>query len=179
MAPFASTVLSSSQLQSGTSRLPRQATKGFGAAKPKRKRPAISLEQLRTDHGEKAEAVQEVLTGKPASCPEDMVRARFSAVRAKDVVFMARSEKDEGRPKVDDREHGWAVVFGLEDDADPGISQALRTCKGFELVSVDGNEVEFKIDCGDNGVLHERSVMVEHKKFGHIYSGDSIFSNWL
>lgn len=165
--------------------MPCRAGKGFASAdQPKRKRTKIDVEQLKADHGDKANAVQRVLQGRPALSPEDMMRARYSACRAKDAVFMGRTERDEMRPKAETRVRGWAVTFGLEERKEEDgqaseDSQALLHIQRLEVLAAKGLEVEFKMHCGEYGTLHERSIFKEDPKFGYIYTGDSIFNKWI
>eukprot|EP00931_Biecheleriopsis_adriatica_P058430 TRINITY_DN3477_c0_g1_i2.p1 TRINITY_DN3477_c0_g1~~TRINITY_DN3477_c0_g1_i2.p1 ORF type:complete len:199 (-),score=52.50 TRINITY_DN3477_c0_g1_i2:198-794(-) len=144
-------------------RVARAAT-GFGTsakAKDRRKRKKVDEEQLKIDHGEKASAVERALRGDGAELPEDMVRARFSACRTKDALFMARTEVNDDR-SLEKRARGWAK---------------LRKIKRFELIEAEDNEVEFKIHC-EGGILHERSIMEEDEKWGWVYSGKSKFDKW-
>eukprot|EP00931_Biecheleriopsis_adriatica_P058429 TRINITY_DN3477_c0_g1_i1.p1 TRINITY_DN3477_c0_g1~~TRINITY_DN3477_c0_g1_i1.p1 ORF type:complete len:218 (-),score=60.19 TRINITY_DN3477_c0_g1_i1:198-851(-) len=163
-------------------RVARAAT-GFGTsakAKDRRKRKKVDEEQLKIDHGEKASAVERALRGDGAELPEDMVRARFSACRTKDALFMARTEVNDDR-SLEKRARGWAVTFGEEDkkdwEPDPGAGEKLRKIKRFELIEAEDNEVEFKIHC-EGGILHERSIMEEDEKWGWVYSGKSKFDKW-
>merc|ERR1719330_823323 len=116
----------------------------------------VDTATLREDHGkEKAAIVEKVLSGKKAPAPEDMVRARFSACKAKDPVFMGRTEKDTTRPKTQERVRGWACTFGLEarteQDGGAGESERLLDIESLEIIDADGLEVEFKINCGKSG----------------------------
>eukprot|EP00929_Paragymnodinium_shiwhaense_P049366 TRINITY_DN24904_c0_g2_i1.p1 TRINITY_DN24904_c0_g2~~TRINITY_DN24904_c0_g2_i1.p1 ORF type:complete len:227 (-),score=72.93 TRINITY_DN24904_c0_g2_i1:85-765(-) len=157
---------------------------GFGGgaeSKIKRKRKRVSMETLIEHHGkEKAAAVDKVLRGESAESAEDVMRARYTACRVKDAVFMARSEVG---PSMEARARRWAVTFGTEEatEADKGSDVGVRllTARGLEVLDVDEDEVEFKIDCGVNGIYHERAIMNRHEKLGWIYSGDSVFDKWL
>ncbi|CAE8623173.1 unnamed protein product [Polarella glacialis] len=167
---------------------------GFGETplgKEKRKRKKVDVDLLKADHGEEEwETVHRVLLGEPAQKPEDMVRARFSACRLKDPLFMARTELDDTRSSVEKRARGWAVTFGQEErkeyDPELGPAQKLRSLVGLEIIESDGESeaccrsstVEFKLDCGEAGVLHERSIMEKDEKWGYVYSGKSVFDKW-
>ncbi|CAE8604969.1 unnamed protein product, partial [Polarella glacialis] len=102
----------------------------------RKKRRAPSADQLRADHGEeKWEAVLKVLSGKRAQNPEEVVRARFSALRCKDPKFMAMSEISKVFKTEAERVRGWEVALGIEqpneaDDRDSGTgSTSGRTCR--------------------------------------------------
>mmetsp|Transcript_55526 Transcript_55526/g.119848 ORF Transcript_55526/g.119848 Transcript_55526/m.119848 type:complete len:232 (+) Transcript_55526:24-719(+) len=170
----------------GTSALTRQAARGFGAAddgKPKYKRKRVPLAQLEADHGkEKAAAVSRVLKGEPAPSPEIMARARFSALRAKDVVFMSLSEVDSVRPLLETRVRNWAVTLGLQEateaEGEDGPSAALREPKSMKVISAEDDKVEFKVIC-KSSTLHEESIFEEDEKRGWVFSGEAEFSKWL
>eukprot|EP00930_Biecheleria_cincta_P098214 TRINITY_DN89894_c0_g1_i1.p1 TRINITY_DN89894_c0_g1~~TRINITY_DN89894_c0_g1_i1.p1 ORF type:complete len:223 (-),score=51.31 TRINITY_DN89894_c0_g1_i1:33-701(-) len=162
------------------------ATAGFGEKRkktdPEFKRVKVSLEQLRADHGDKAEDVDWALRGQGAKTPEDMVRARFSALRAGDGLFMAKTEIDEVRPTVKQRTKAWLTSLGRREksqfqEAPSEEVMKLRKIKSFELIAAEGNEVEFKIHC-EEGTLHERSIMQEDEKWGWIYSGEAKSLKW-
>eukprot|EP00913_Durusdinium_trenchii_P001951 g1805.t1 len=93
-----------------------------------------------------------------------MVRARFSALRSKDSVFMAQTEEDPLKAKLSNRIKAWGICFGTEKgdayDQEPKDAVRLRDAKALEIVATSSNEVEFKIICAD-GTLLERSVMKE------------------
>ncbi|CAE6971556.1 gnt1 [Symbiodinium natans] len=156
---------------------------GFGAPdRPaSRQRKKVDVAQLEADHGGKAAVVEEILKGGTAQNPEDMVRARYSACRLKDAVFMAKTEKDPMKKKLSNRVRAWALCFGTEkpDDLDAAVGEPskLRRLERLEIIEASGNEVEFKLHCKD-GVLHERSIMEEDEKYGWIYSGESKMDEW-
>mmetsp|Transcript_18060 Transcript_18060/g.39768 ORF Transcript_18060/g.39768 Transcript_18060/m.39768 type:complete len:184 (+) Transcript_18060:40-591(+) len=156
---------------------------GFGAAQsPSRKRKAVNKEELKADHGAKADAIEKILKGGAAGSPEDMVRARFSACRSKDSVFMAKTEVDPLKSKLSNRVKAWGICFGTEKgdeyDTEAGKAANLREVEKLEILEASGNEVEFKIYCAD-GTLLERSVMKEDEKWGWVYSGESKKDEWL
>ncbi|CAK0814707.1 unnamed protein product [Prorocentrum cordatum] len=122
--------------------------KGFSDVKVRRKRKKVDVDQLVADHGaEKAKDVEMILRGKPAACPEDMLRARFSAIKARDATFMARTERDETRQGVDERARGWAVTFGMEERVKELDGEELSkeqkellTAKSIEVKDATGKE---------------------------------------
>jgi len=70
------------------------------------------------------------------------------------------------------------VTLGLEEQNNtggPGVAEAMRTLNGLEVIAAEGQEVEFKLNCGENGFLHERSIFKEDPKWGYIYVGESVF----
>eukprot|EP00435_Cladocopium_sp_Y103_P027406 s940_g6.t1 len=158
--------------------VPRRAV-GFGAEaqSPSRKRKAVNKEELKADHGAKAEAIEKILRGGAAGSPEDMVRARFSACRSKDSVFMAKTEVDPLKSKLSNRVKAWGICFGTEKgdeyDTEAGDAANLRKVEKLEILEASGNEVEFKIYCA-GGTLLERSVMKEDEKWGWVYSGEHV-----
>ena len=116
--------------QRSTSPLARRAM-GFADTTPEsRKRKKPDLAQLEADHGDKATIVSKILKGQAAPTPEDMVRARYSACRLKDAVFMAKTEKDPMKKKMSNRVRAWALCFGTEKpddfDTDAGDASKLR-----------------------------------------------------
>mmetsp|Transcript_27791 Transcript_27791/g.52153 ORF Transcript_27791/g.52153 Transcript_27791/m.52153 type:complete len:201 (+) Transcript_27791:66-668(+) len=155
---------------------------GFGDTTPasrKRRKPVYN--ELKQDHGDKASLVEDILNGKPAPTPEDMVRARYSACRMKDAVFMAKTEKNALQKKMSNRVRAWCLCFGTEQpdsfDAEPGSASKLQELERLEIIEASDKEVEFKLHC-KRGVLHERSVMEEDDKYGWIYSGESKMDDW-
>eukprot|EP00438_Fugacium_kawagutii_P010364 Skav231994 [mRNA] locus=scaffold719:402759:405766:- [translate_table: standard] len=135
----------------------------------------LTREQLESDHGEKWEDVRDILVGLRATSPEAMMRApwwrevmaRYTALRFQDPQFLAATEKDETR-SIRERNKSWSIVLGIEEMApplDPSFSRApafsrfdklmnmnndafnLQKPVGFEVVSADGEWVEFKIKC--------------------------------
>ena len=155
---------------------------GFADTTPQsRRRKKPDLAQLEEDHGDQAALVNKILRGAAAPKPVDMVRARFSACKLKDSVFMAKTEKDPMKQKLSNRVRAWALCFGTEKpdefDTDAGDASKLRELERLEIIEVSGNEVEFKLHC-KQGVLLERSVMEEDDKYGWIYSGESKKGEW-
>lgn len=154
---------------------------------------SLSQDQLQKDHGDKWEDVDRILKGKKAVSPEAIMRARFTALKFKDVNFLAATEEDENRQTRKERAEGWAITLGLKfqekgffDDIpffgggndEEEDSYSLRDPVSFEVVSADGDTVDFKIFCRDGKVLHEKSVFKEDRKWGYIYSGESEFFSW-
>jgi len=168
----------------GVSLITRQG-RGFAAEDAvKRKRKKIVMEQLKAHHGDElAGSVAQVLKTGKAGSPEEMMRARYSAVMSRDALFLGRTERDPNLKSVDKRAHLWAVIFGQEEatpmDGDGGDSEKLLKAQGFEVIAAEGLEVEYKIDCGPKGILHERSIFQQNDKYGYIYSADSVFEKWL
>lgn len=169
----------------------RAAGEGFGDDAPKRekskKQSVVTQEQLQADHGDKWELVDKILKGKKAENPEAMMRARFTALRFKDTVFLAATEQDENVSQKK-RAEVWAMVLGLQQrgvfDSILAVFSggsnydSLSAVKKFEVVDASGSEVEFKITCANGKVLHERSKMVADKRWGFVYAGDSVFQKW-
>lgn len=50
--------------------------------------------------------------------------------------------------------------------------------QSFEVLSTDGEWVEFKITCGDGKILHEKSLFSKDNKYGYVYSGEDKFADW-
>eukprot|EP00438_Fugacium_kawagutii_P003912 Skav220705 [mRNA] locus=scaffold472:901463:904572:+ [translate_table: standard] len=94
----------------------RRAAMGFGAdaQSSSRKRKPVNREDLKSDHGPKAQAIEKILRGGAAESPEDMVRARFSACRSKDAVFMAKTEEDALKAKMSNRVKAWNICSAWE-----------------------------------------------------------------
>eukprot|EP00440_Ansanella_granifera_P076789 gb/GFBE01083325.1/.p1 GENE.gb/GFBE01083325.1/~~gb/GFBE01083325.1/.p1 ORF type:complete len:227 (+),score=34.59 gb/GFBE01083325.1/:1-681(+) len=164
------------------------ATKGFGDAQKspaqeekKVRRSAASPKQLKKDHGaEHWEAVMDVLSGKrPAHSPEEMVRARFSAIRSKNADFMGKSERNPEVMTLDQRQFGWKIMLGLEPrgtgEPPNALENALASVEHLEMVGSKGERVEYKMHCGENGILHERAIFQEDSEMGWVYSGKSEF----
>jgi len=139
-------------------------------------------DQLKADHGEKWIIVSKIFAGMKAKSPEQMMRARFSALKAKDCLFLGWTEWQMGADK-DERAKLWEVQLGLREkgflDAPIGENEmALREPVKFEVINADKKEVEFKITCANGKVLHETSTFDEDPNFGYIFSGTSSFSKW-
>eukprot|EP00929_Paragymnodinium_shiwhaense_P034245 TRINITY_DN18658_c0_g2_i1.p1 TRINITY_DN18658_c0_g2~~TRINITY_DN18658_c0_g2_i1.p1 ORF type:complete len:295 (+),score=73.53 TRINITY_DN18658_c0_g2_i1:55-939(+) len=152
---------------------------------PKEKRPPIDTKQLKVDHGPLAQKVEAILRGKKADTPDMMMRARFSAVRTKDCIFLARTEEDEDKESEEERKIGWLRTLGKEAAIENFFTmlesrdaESLRDIDSFDLVEVEGDEVEFKIYCKNGKMLYERSKFKEHPKYGWVYTGDSLFGTW-
>mmetsp|Transcript_62215 Transcript_62215/g.148434 ORF Transcript_62215/g.148434 Transcript_62215/m.148434 type:complete len:262 (+) Transcript_62215:61-846(+) len=154
---------------------------------PKFRRRRVSDAQLQKDHGMLWKDVRDVLyNGKPAKNPEVVVRARFSAVKVGDVVFMARSAKptQELVEEGESEEVYWAKVLAL-----PGYENALeatearrafRNVRRLEILgtrsvktgSIDMKEVDFRMYCMDDEskVYREPAKFQKDPKLGWIYS---------
>jgi len=157
-----------------------------------------SKETLKAQHGKgKWQAVKRVFEGQPADSPETAMRARFSALVQKDVVFLGETEIDED--KKEDTEalvKGWRITLGLEEEekvnnflsplagilgvssAEDDDSQALKKAVSFEVLDTVGDVVEFKIRCEGGRTLWEKSIFNEDETYGYIFSGDSVFGRW-
>lgn len=175
-----------------TTTIPRQ-VKGFEKPKDRiiHKRKKVNVDQIVEDHGaEKGKIVEAILKGDAvAKSPEEILRARFSAIRSRDCVFMAKTEIDPAQPKLSKKVRGWALCFGEEkrtsSDGDPGGPEKLMSAQSLEVIGggmfgMEGgkaNEVEFKLNCGIMGILHEKAIWVEDKDFGWIYSGETVVLN--
>jgi hypothetical protein len=150
---------------------------------------ALSHEDLVKDHGDKWEDVDAVLEGLQAVSAETAARARFTALKFKDPNFLARTEKDDLQSE-EERADSWAVTVGLKTDGLLGWmstplsflggaeSQSLSDVQTFEVLSVDGEWVEFTIKCGDGKMLHEKSLFSKDDKYGYVYSGEDKFADW-
>jgi len=156
--------------------------KGFGIKKTGRKRVKVDEAQVMADHGPTiGKEIIKVLKGeRVAETPGEMARARYSALRNKDALFMARTERDDDRKLLESRARGWAVTFGQEErdediDGPPGLQVALESLERFEFIEEKGDEVEFKLHCGKVGLMHERSIFEKSDKWGWIFSGDNVF----
>eukprot|EP00439_Symbiodinium_sp_Y106_P066644 s826_g10.t2 len=119
-------------------------------------------EQLESDHGDKWEDVRDILVGLRASSPEAIMRARFTALRFQDPQFLAATEKDDNQ-SIRDRAKQWSLLLGLEEmgmfDKMMNLNSDafnLREPAGFEVLSADGEWVEFKIVCSSK-TLTEKS----------------------
>uniref|UniRef100_A0A7S2N3X7 YchJ-like middle NTF2-like domain-containing protein n=1 Tax=Zooxanthella nutricula TaxID=1333877 RepID=A0A7S2N3X7_9DINO len=169
----------------GRTRAPRRAGRGFGGDKPKRyKRVPVSQEQLLADHGEAwAEQVGRVLQGEAAPSAEALMRSRFSAVRARDLTFLVKTERsppDENLGR-EERLQRWAILLGVEEppeESEAQPSEALRNIERLEVVRAEGSEVEYKMHCGSYGTWHERSIFSEDLKRGYLNTG-SVFHTWV
>mmetsp|Transcript_34669 Transcript_34669/g.62919 ORF Transcript_34669/g.62919 Transcript_34669/m.62919 type:complete len:214 (-) Transcript_34669:126-767(-) len=153
-------------------------TAGFGKKeKPKwMKRKKVKMETLQADHGDKAETVAEVLAGRsPAQTPEDMVRARFSAARAGDGLFLAKTEIDMAK-KLERRAKQWLITLGRATKEETGeyvdptnTTKNLQSIERFEYIGTEENKVEFKVHC-TAGILHETSIFLEDETYGWVYN---------
>ena len=147
-------------------------------------RVTLSNEQLQNDHGDAWQMVDDVLKGKKASCPEAIMRARFTALRYKDVGFLAATEDDE--QPVKQRSDQWAITLGLKEKsffdtlmrAGGEDIESLASAKSFKVISAEGDVVDFEITCDNGKKLREKSKFKKDKKWGYIYSGDSEFTTW-
>ncbi|CAE7468428.1 unnamed protein product [Symbiodinium sp. CCMP2592] len=143
----------------------------------------LSQEQLESDHGDKWEDVRDILVGLRASSPEAIMRARFTALRFQDPQFLAATEKDDNQ-SIRDRAKQWSLLLGLEEmgmfDKMMNLNSDafnLREPAGFEVLSADGEWVEFKIVCSSK-TLTEKSRFVKDRKYGWIYGGETEYSQW-
>jgi uncharacterized protein YchJ len=160
-----------------------EAKSGGKAAKPSN-RVTLSDEQLKADHGDAWQMVDDVLKGKKASCPEAIMRARFTALRYKDVGFLAATEDDDQPQKQ--RSDQWAITLGLKEKSffDSLMRmggediESLAGAKSFKVISAEGDVVDFEITCDNGKKLREKSKFKKDKKWGYIYSGDSEFTQW-
>jgi len=153
-----------------------------------KKKPAnrveLTVEQLQADHGDAWQMVDDVLKGKKASCAEAIMRARFTALRFKDVGFLAATEEDDQPQKQ--RSDNWAITLGLKDKSffDNLLRmggedvESLKDAQRFEVISATETTVDFKIICANGKTLREKSKFKKDKKWGYIYSGDSEMSEW-
>lgn len=146
----------------------------------------LGKEELKADHGDQWESVNSILSGKAAKSPEAIMRARYTALKFKDVNFLAATEMEEGVGQKE-RAKAWSVALGLEEldffsnlftSNDQKDMDSLRDVSGFEVVKADGETVEFKIRCKDGKVLHEKSYFEANKKWGFVFSGKSEFGKW-
>jgi len=174
--------------------MPRQAGRGFGAPlarQQRRRRPSLQRMnaeklkvQLQGDHGELWEAVQRVVLGGAATSPEDMLRARFTAMRVKDAEFMAKTECGRGVwSKLSTRMQMWEETLGIKagrgETASIQVWENLKDLEALEVVQADGSEVIYKFHCGAAGYLHEHAVFKQDPTFGFIYSiSDLKFTQW-
>jgi len=150
---------------------------------------ALSHDDLVKDHGDKWEDVDAVLEGLQAVSAETAARARFTALKFKDPNFLARTEKDDLQSEAD-RVDAWAVALGLRSNGlldwmstplsllGGSESKSLSDAQSFEVLSTDGDWVEFRIACGDGMTLHEKSLFSKDKKHGYVYSGEDKFADW-
>jgi len=170
----------------------RRAGRGFGAAltPPKRQRrrslarmqPERLRERLRTDHGSLWPAVERVVLGKAATCPEEMVRARFTALRYKDPLFMARTECGDGFfRKEAARLKMWEETLGLVPKTNAMTTpwENVKDVDELEVVKAEGLKVLYKIHCGAAGYLYEEGIFKEHPQLGYVFSiSDLQVSQW-
>jgi len=150
---------------------------------------ALSHDDLVKDHGGKWEDVDAVLEGLQAVSAETAARARFTALKFKDPNFLARTEKNDLQSE-EDRADSWAVTLGLRSNGfldwmstplsllGGSESQSLSDVQSFEVLSTDGDWVEFKITCQDGKILHEKSLFSKDGKYGYVYSGEDKFADW-
>jgi uncharacterized protein YchJ len=145
---------------------------------------SISPEQLKQDHGDKWEMVDDILKGKKAASPEAIMRARYTALKFKDPQFLAATEQDEIEP-IKKRAEKWAVLLGLKEKSfwDNILNfgkniEALQEPVGFQVIFADEDDVEFKIRCKNGKTLHEKSRFAQDRKWGYVYTGNSLFTNW-
>lgn len=143
----------------------------------------LTREQLESDHGEKWEDVRDILVGLRAPSPEAIMRARFTALRFQDPQFLAATEKDDSQ-SIRERNKQWSVVLGLEEmnTFDKLLNMnndafSLQKPVGFEVVSADGEWVEFKIKCSGK-TLSEKSRFIKDRKYGWVYGGETEYSEW-
>lgn len=143
----------------------------------------LSQEQLESDHGEKWGDVRDILVGLRAASPEAIMRARFTALRFQDPQFLAATEKDDNQ-SIRDRAKQWSLLLGLEEmgmfDKMMNLNSDafnLREPAGFEVLSADGEWVEFRIVCSSK-TLTEKSRFVKDRKYGWIYGGETEYSEW-
>jgi len=114
-----------------------------------------------------------VVLGQAATCPEDMVRARFTALRYKDPVFMARTECGDGFfRKEAARLKMWEETLGLvpKSQAMTTPFEKVKDVKKLEVIKAEGLKVLYKIHCGVAGYLYEEGVYKEHPQLGYVYS---------
>eukprot|EP00931_Biecheleriopsis_adriatica_P079511 TRINITY_DN52922_c0_g1_i1.p1 TRINITY_DN52922_c0_g1~~TRINITY_DN52922_c0_g1_i1.p1 ORF type:complete len:225 (+),score=36.75 TRINITY_DN52922_c0_g1_i1:68-742(+) len=163
----------------------QSASRGFGEAAPRREkkgmRPkqAASAAQLKQDHGKHWQKVNDILKGKKAESPEEMVRARFSAIRSRNADFMGKTEVNAEVESLEQRQYAWKIMLGLESRAsgEPpnSLEVALSTLERLEVVGSQGDQIEYKMYCGKNGHVHERAIFKPDEKMGYVYSGKSVF----
>jgi uncharacterized protein YchJ len=156
-------------------RVPRKAG-GFGAKKPKRRRRkgAPDSQQLKDDHGVRWQRIEKVLNGEKAATPEEMMRARFSALRNKDAAFMGETEIPDDRlgGSTQDRARFWAIAMGLTKPKadDPNqYWEATDSAERVQVLEARDNFVEYRMYCGSVGTVHEKSIFVNDPKLGWIY----------
>ena len=144
----------------------------------------LTKEQLESDHGEKWEDVRDILVGLRAPSPEAIMRARFTALKFQDPQFLAATEKDESQ-SIRERNKQWSVVLGLEEmnTLDKLLNMNndafnLQEPVGFEVISTDGEWVEFKIKCSGK-TLEEKSRFIKDRKYGWVYGGETEYSQWV
>mmetsp|Transcript_69758 Transcript_69758/g.167469 ORF Transcript_69758/g.167469 Transcript_69758/m.167469 type:complete len:209 (+) Transcript_69758:65-691(+) len=158
------------------------------AASPVRRLAAAASDplsvQLQADHGEKWQAVANVLKGGVAKSAEEMLRARLAAVRAQDPVFLARTEDLGKEFSLEDKAKFWAQSFGLAKRnlwdsvfADKK-HESLQSIARMEILDAAGDEVEFKVWCEDGTLLHARSIFKKDPKFGFVSNGKNVFEDW-
>jgi len=144
----------------------------------------LTAEQLQADHGEMWEAVDKIFKGEKAKSPEAIMRARFTALKYKDVGFLAATEKEEGS-SMKKRAENWATTLGLKERDFLGSImmnfediKSLAGADKFTVEKADDTMVEFKISCKDGKTLHEKSKFAKDKKYGYVYAGESDFGEW-
>jgi len=150
---------------------------------------ALTHDDLVKDHGDKWEDVDAVLEGLQAVSAETAARARFTALRFKDPNFLARTEKSDLQSEKT-RADAWAVTLGLRSNGlldwmstplsllGGSETESLSDVQSFEVLSTDGDWVEFRIACGDGKTLHEKSLFSKDEKHGYVYSGEDKFADW-
>jgi len=154
-------------------------SKGFGALPTKRKRtpsmarmnPEKLRARLQEDHGDKWEAVERVIRGEGATCPEEMCRARFSALRVQDSGFMANTENGEHElSSLNGRLRMWEETFGQRDpkDAKTPPCSFVKDVSGLKVLETVDNTVLYKVYCGTMSWC-ERNEFIEHPKWGYIH----------
>jgi len=127
------------------------------------------------------------LKGRKADSPEAILRARFTAVRFKDVKFLANTEERDGVSSKQ-RLLDWTRILKVRESEDmfdnlqfwltgnQARADQMSQAQALEILDVDNEEgeVEFKIRCTDGSVVHERSVFVPDTKWGYIFAGRDV-----
>jgi len=139
--------------------------------------PQELQELVERDHGKDWPGVLPVVSGKAAERPVDMLRARYTAMRFKDHVFLAKTETAGGVFSIEDfRLQCWEETLGLR-DPNKAVTMPLENIRyldRLEIIDVQDLRIFFRLHCGQRGSLFEQGVFKEDKNFGYVYSIDDI-----